>query len=514
MKLQLIILFMSVTVGGTFVLSGASPDPVQVDGGRIAGTVENGVRVYRGIPYAAPPVGPLRWKPPQPAAAWTGVRDASRFGPRCVQTPYPPGSIYAMPSGPMSEDCLTLNVWTAAAPAEQRPVMVWIHGGALTRGWSGTDTYDGAALANKGVVVVTINYRLNVFGYLAHPALTAESPHHASGNYGVLDQIAALQWVQRNIAAFGGDPRQVTIFGESAGSWSVNVLQASPLATGLFVRAIGESGARFASTPDLHETRGREMSAESVGLELARAVHADSLAALRAVPAETLVAVPGLRTSENVDGWVLPADIRTIFADGRHSHVPVLIGSNGNEMTTLTPPASIPTTIEAYRRRIARQYGAHADDFDAVYPVTSPADIAGAVLASGRDTTFTLEMRTWARMVTAGGSPAYLYQFTHVPPLPAGTALGAYHASEIAYAFDNVGLRPWATPLDRRLADTMSSYWVNFAKTGDPNGPGLPHWEPYETANEPYLEFGDRVTTQQHLLRAQLDFLERMRDRP
>ncbi len=492
----------------------AGTDPVKVDGGSIAGIVEHGVRVYRGIPYAAPPVGALRWREPQPVAAWRGVKDASAFGPRCVQTPYADDSIYIMPDGPMSEDCLSLNVWTTAAPAGRRPVMVWIHGGALTRGWGGTDTYDGAALAKKGVVVVTINYRLNVFGYFAHPALTAESPHHSSGNYGVLDQIAALQWVKRNIAAFGGDPAKVTIFGESAGSWSVNVLQATPLAKGLFVRAIGESGGRFFSTPDLKNDQGRNPSQETVGVSLAKAVGAASLADLRAVPAGTLAAAAGFRTSENVDGWVLPDTVGAIFAAKHQNNVSVLIGSNGNEMTTLTPPSSIPATMDAYRQRVARQYGALAAEYDAVYPAKTEADIAGAVLGSGRDTTFTLEMRTWARRVTEAGQKAYLYQFTHAPALPGtGGRLGAYHASEIQYVFETVADRPWATDADRRLADTMSSYWVNFATTGDPNGAGLPAWPAYDAAAEPYQELGDHVATKHHLLEAQLDFLEKLEAR-
>lgn len=505
---------LSMGVITTLGLGAATTEPVNVDGGSIAGVVDDGVRVYRGIPYAAPPVGPLRWKEPQPLVGWSGVRDASEFGPRCVQTPYPEGSIYTMPDGSMSEDCLTLNVWTTASPGTRQPVMVWIHGGALTRGWGGTDTYDGAALARKGVVLVTINYRLNVFGYFAHPELTAESLHRSSGNYGVLDQVAALQWVQRNIGAFGGDAASVTIFGESAGAWSVNVLQASPLATGLFVRAIGESGGRFYSTPDLRRDQGRFLSQESVGVNLAKALGAESLAELRKLPAERLAGAQNFRAMENVDGWVLPEPVGAIFAAGRQNKVPVLVGSNANEMTTLTPPASIPTTIEAHRERVARQYGERSAEYDRVYPVTRAADIAGAVLGAGRDTTFTLEMRTWARRVTTSGQKAFLYQFSHVPPLPdTNGRLGAYHASEIQYVFDNVGSRPWSTDADRALADTMSSYWVNFAKTGDPNGAGLPLWPPYEEADEPYQVLGDRVSTGHHLLEPQLNFLEGLQTR-
>jgi len=489
----------------------AASDTVRTERGSIAGTVVNGVRIFKGIPYAAPPVGDLRWRPPQPAAAWSDLRAADAFGPDCPQTPYPPGSIYAAPPRPQSEDCLYLNVWTAAGANDKRPVMVWIHGGALTRGSGAVPTYDGSALAKKGVIVVTINYRLGPLGYLAHPELTAESPHHASGNYGVLDQIAALTWVQNNIAAFGGDPGRVTIFGESAGSWSVNTLVASPLAKGLFVRGIGESGARFTHGPFLSDDRNGVMSAEKAGLAFARAAGVESLAALRAVPADTLVATAGFRTQETVDGWVIPDEVGAIFARKTHNNVPIIAGSNANEMTTLTVPASWPKTLEEYRTRVAAQYGDMVKDFDAVYPVTSDADIRDAWLGSQRDALFTLNMRTWARLTVAGGSKAYLYQFTHVTPNP-NTQLGAYHASEIAYVFDNP--RPAWTDVDRRLADQMSSYWVNFATTGDPNGNGLPAWTAYDVTTEPYMDLGDNPQVRTHLLKAQLDFLERFQHRP
>jgi para-nitrobenzyl esterase len=383
--------------------------------------------------------------------------------------------------------------------------MVWIHGGAWTRGTGATATYDGAALARKGVVVVTANYRLGPFGFLAHPELTAESPQHASGNYAILDHIAALKWVQKNIAAFGGNPANVTIFGESAGSWSVNVVQATPLAKGLFHRAIGESGAQFARTARLAD-------AEKGGLALARAVGADSLKALRAAPAEKILEVQSFRSGANVDGWVLPEDVRAIFTQKKQSDVPVLIGSNADEWTTLSSPAQFPKTLDDFHRRMEAQFPGQATELDAVYPVKTDADIAGAMLGIGRDQTFTLEMRTWARLVTAAGRKAFLYQFTRVPPGP-NPAFGAYHASEIAYAFNNVGVRPWATDTDKRLADQMSSYWVNFATTGDPNGKGLPAWTPYEASAEPFLALGDTVQIKNHLLKAQLDFLERAQQR-
>jgi len=348
---------------------------------------------------------------------------------------------------------------------------------------------------------VTTNYRLGLFGFLAHPELTAESPQHASGNYAILDHVAALKWVQKNIAAFGGDPGRVTIFGESAGSWSVNTVHATPLAKGLFHRAIGESGGQFTTTTTLAQ-------AEQNGAAFAKEAGADSLEALRAIPADKLVAMQ-FRTGINVDGYVLPDTVRNLFVQKKQSDVPVLVGSNANEMTTLSAPSQFPKTMDAYRQRVERQYGAAVKDYDAAYPAKSEADIAEALLGVGRDTTFTLEMRTWARMVTAGGKHAFLYQFTRVPPGP-NPSWGAYHAAEIQYAFNNVGTRPWATDIDRRLGNQMSSYWVNFATTGDPNGKELPKWTPYDLSAEPYLELGDTVQIKNHLLKAQLDFLEQL----
>jgi len=398
--------------------------------------------------------------------------------------------------------------------------MVWIYGGGWTRGSASEGMggvffpYDGAALAKKGVVVVTTNYRLGPLGFLAHPELTAESPHHSSGNYAILDHIAALRWVQKNIAAFGGDPANITIFGESAGSWSVNTLQATPLAKGLFHKAIGESGARFEVNPtflipDIPIRTPTLGQAEQSGLAFAQRVGANSLRDLRKIPAEKLVAQM-FPTSINVDGWVLPADIRTVFAQKKHSAVPVLVGSNADEWTTLSNPATFPKTLDEFHGLIDRQFQRLPMEFDALYGVKSEADIASAMLGLGRDYFLTLEMRTWARMVTAGGRNAYLYQFTHVPPSPNAKAWGAYHASEIAYVFGNLGIPTFKyTDTDRSLSEAMSTYWVTFAKTGNPNANGLPTWTAYDTDAEPYLDLGDPVQLKHHLLKAQLDFLER-----
>ncbi len=354
---------------------GAGTDPVQIDTGMISGQrtgADGKVRAYKGIPFAAPPVGKLRWRPPQPPASWQDLRECTQFSPICPQAPYPAGSVYAMAPQPQSEDCLYLNVWTGAeGAAEKRPVMVWIHGGALTRGAASIPVYDGEALARKGVVLVTINYRLGPFGYLAHPALSSESEQGSSGNYGVLDQIAALRWVQRNIAALGGDPDRVTIFGESAGSWSVCSLVATPLAKGLFQRAIGESGGCFAPMQFLKEAKNGCPPAEKMGESLAAGLGVEAadnpLAAMREKSTEEVLKAAAkdlslARAKANVDGWVFPQEIVEIYATGRQNRVPVLLGSNADEGTTLAAAAA-PATVDAFAASAKRKYGALADRF-------------------------------------------------------------------------------------------------------------------------------------------------------
>lgn len=487
---------------------------VRVDGGLVSGLDENGIRVYRGIPFAAPPVGELRWKEPQPVAAWEGVRDCSAFGPICPQTPYPAMSMYVQPELPQSEDCLYLNVWTAAEAADRLPVMVWIHGGGLTRGAGSLPNYDGAVLAQKGVVLVTFNYRLNVFGFLAHPALTAESPHHSSGNYGVLDQIAALEWVQRNIGRFGGDPQNVTIFGESAGSWSVNFLMASPLAKGLFHRAIGQSGSAFAANPSLSTPSGGSPAAETGGLALAKAANAAGLADLRALGASEVLRAydrlpenTALHPTANVDGYVLRDTVLNLFRSGKFNRVPVIVGSNADEMTSLTDPSAVPSTKEELDAWVAKEFGAAAAEYYTYYPAAGPSGVRDSYLAALRDRWFTLGMRTWAQLNAAQGSPSYLYQFTKQPPVKGQAFFRAFHASEVAYVFGNLDPERAAYgDADRALAETLASYWVNFASSGDPNGAGLPRWEPYEPNGESYLAIGDLPSGQSHLLKEALDF--------
>lgn len=467
-------------------------------------TAEAGdVRVFRGIPYAASTAGANRWRPPQPVEPWDDVRPGDDFGPACPQPPYAKDSVYYREPEQQSEDCLHLNVWTAATDAaERRPVMVWIHGGALTRGSGAVNIYDGTALARKGVVVVTINYRLGPLGFFAHPELSAESAQQVSGNYGLLDQIAALKWVQQNIAGFGGDPGCVTIFGESAGSLSVNVLVASPLAKGLFHRAIGQSGTAF-----------RALSTLPAAAEQGKKLAGDQpLAELRQLAPDKLIELANSRgdgrAAPIVDGWLLPEQPLAIYATGKQSQVPTIMGSNADEMTTLAPVASRPKTLKALQAQVALLLGDPAV-VNRLYPATSDADAQLAYLDLVGDVTFTLPARMWARWNTAAGSEAYLYQFTRVPPEAQSAGLGAFHAAEIAYVFNNIERsgRP-VTDVDRKLADAMSTYWTTFARSGGPNSPDLPEWRPYTRQEEPAMEFGEVIKLVNHVRQEKLDLLE------
>ncbi len=496
-------------------------DPVHVEQGLLAGTAGTSpdIRVYRGIPYAAPPVGDLRWKAPQAPASWQGVRQATEFSNACWQTPYPAAAaIYQTKLPSLSEDCLYLNIWTPAKSAKDRlPVMVWIHGGGFTRGFAGTRSYDGEALARKGAVIVTINYRLGVFGFFAHPALSAESGHHASGNYALLDQIAALEWVKKNIAAFGGDPGRVTIFGESAGSWAVNILMASPLAKGLFQRAIGESGGSFSPMKTLAdaEKEGEKLAASLVSPAADKAESAQSspdrniLKTLRAKPAEEVLKSYETDTVRAiVDGWVLPQDLATIFSQGKQNDVPLIVGYNADEGTTLAPQAANLKAV-MFVGGVYQRYGAQADQLLKVYPAGSDEQAVTSFYAAYRDQVFGWEMRTWARAATkTGHQPAYLYYFSRRPPGPQSDRLRAFHAAEIAYVFGTfVWPFPWEDT-DKKLSDAITSYWVNFAATGNPNGGSLPKWPAYTANDDQALEFGDRIAPRAGINKAGLDFFD------
>lgn len=493
---------------------------VDVDGGQLTGIPPapgDQVWVYKGIPYAAPPVGDWRWRPPQAVTPWSGVKEATSAAPACMQTKRPEGSFYGQMVDTMSEDCLYLNVWTAADENTRAPVMVWIHGGALTSGHGLEVTYDGAALARRGVVLVTINYRLGPLGYLSHPLLAAESDRKASGNYGILDQMAALQWVQRNIARFGGNPDRVTIFGESAGSWSVNHLVASPLAKGLFHGAIGQSGGGFGAFGAAYP----KMQTEADGVEFVTGLLGStpaSLAAMRAKSGEEVLAVPrapGSRLSPTIDGWVFPDSIRQIFADGRQNPVPVIVGSTADEGSSLGA-GSGSVTPEAFKANARKTYGALAKTVLSVYPSSTAEEVTTSQVAAFTDQHFGWEMRTWARLTAAKGIPVYSYFFSRVPPGQDAARLGAFHASEIIYVFDNLGKSPFPyanrayDDTDRQLSKQMASYWVNFAKTGNPNGDGLTAWPAYTQDSDESLEFGDTVRVSRAIRRERLDLMERI----
>jgi para-nitrobenzyl esterase len=507
----------------TFAAVAQIADPVRVEQGLLAGAIgsSSSIHVYRGIPFAVPPVGDLRWKAPQPPAAWQGVRQASEFSNACWQTQYPTAAaIYQAKLPPLSEDCLYLNIWTPAKTAKDRvPVMVWIHGGGFTRGFAGTHSYDGEVLARKGAVIVTINYRLGVFGFFAHPALSAESGHHASGNYALLDQIAALQWVQKNISAFGGDPGRVTIFGESAGSWAVNTLMASPLAKGLFQRAIGESGGSFSPMRTLAdaEKEGEKLSASLMTASGAGAKNdagqngssKEILKTLRGKAAEELLKASDSETVRPmVDGWVLPQDIATIFAQGKQNDVPLIVGYNADEGTTLAPQAA---NLKAmmFIGGVNQRYGAKADALLKIYPAGSDEQAVTSFYSAYRDQAFGWEMRTWARQATTSGhQPVYLYYFSRRAPGPQSAKLRAFHALEIAYVFGTfVWPFPWEEA-DKKLSDAITSYWVNFAATGNPNGGSLTPWPAYNAKDDQALEFGDQIAVRSEINKAGLDFFD------
>ncbi|MEO8115422.1 MAG: carboxylesterase family protein [Phenylobacterium sp.] len=454
---------------------------VDAPAGAVEGRMDAGVRVFKGLPYARA----ARWTPPTPAAKWPDVRDATRFGPACFQPKALPGSsIYADDPGPMSEDCLSLNVWTPK-DARAAPVLVWIHGGSLTTGSSHESLYDGARLASRGVVVVSINYRLGVLGYLAHPGLSAESPLGISGNYGLLDQIEALRWVQRNVAAFGGDPAKVTIAGESAGALSVMYLMAAPAARGLFSKAIAQS-AYMITTPELRRRANGQAPAEEAGVQLAAKLGAADLAALRAMDAGALTqAAVGARYAPFgvVDGKVLPRQLVEVFDRGEQAPVPLLAGFNSGEIRSLrflAPPA--PASAATYEKIIRDRYLDLADEYLRLYPASAMQE---NILAATRDATYGWTAERLVRKQAALGLPAFLYVFDHGYPAADDAGLHAFHASELPYVFGTLARTPpsWPkaplTPRERLFSDAMADYWTSFARTGRPQAAGQPAWRPY-----------------------------------
>lgn len=482
----------------------AAPDRVRTTAGVVEGVGRgaSGVRAFKGIPYAAPPVGELRWRPPQVSKGWEGVRQAEKFGPRCMQHPVF-GDMNFRSDG-MSEDCLYLNVWTPAKKANERlPVLVYFYGGGFIAGDGSEPRYDGEVLARRGVVALTLNYRLGLFGFLAHPELSQESPRHASGNYGLLDQAAALRWVRENIAAFGGDPQRITIAGESAGSASVSAQMASPLSRDLIAGAIGESGSVLSTMRAVPLAQ-----AETDGTKFAGEVGAASLAALRALPTERLMEAtakqPFGRFPIAVDGYFFDAPPHETYAAGRQAHVPLLVGWNSEEMTWRALLGDDEPTLENFEKAVRKLYGARADEALKLYHAGTREEAVEAATALAGDRFIGYSTWKWFDLhVKTGGRPVYRYLYAHPRPpmvpemgdarpgLAGGVvrgqnskamtmppARGAVHSAEIEYALGNLATNKvyaW-TPDDYKVSELLQGYFANFVKRGDPNGPGLPLW--------------------------------------
>jgi para-nitrobenzyl esterase len=495
-------LFIALATMTAVPLAGALTGPVAVTGGQVAGVPgsDPSVMVFKGIPFAAPPVGDLRWRAPQPIAAWRGIRNADQFGNSCIQTVVrerKPWTYEFMTHNSISEDCLYLNVWTAAGrPEERRPVYVFIYGGGNTEGSTAVPVYDGGTLARKGIVVVTVNYRLGLFGFFTHPELTRETANRASGNYGILDLIAALKWVRDNIAAFGGDPAKVTVGGQSAGAANTHVLTASPLATGLFRGAIAESGSTIARGPN------RKLAEqEQMGVKFAAAKGASDLRELRAMSWQQLEAsLPGGGTGPSasnyrfatvIDGYVLPSAINEVFAQKKQNDVPTLTGSNKDESGASPHPD---VTLEQFRKLAAARYEESAEEFLKLYPAKTDDEAAIAQNNAARDAS-RVSTYLWAieREKTAR-TKEWTYFWDHALPGPDADKYGAFHTSEVPYVLGALAMsdRPF-TPDDRRIADWMSSFWANFIAKGDPNGDGLARWPAVSEKPGFTMELGDKT---------------------
>jgi para-nitrobenzyl esterase len=478
---------------GVTAVFGAIDQPVRIESGRVSGVpgVDAEVRVFRSIPFAAPPVGPLRWRPPQPVRHWDGVRKGDQFSSACPQPPRT-GTSALLPTayrlGPSNEDCLYLNVWTAAkSAADSLPVILYVPGGGFTTGAGSALVFDGESFAKRGVVLVTINYRLGALGFLAHPELTMESGRNASGNYGVMDQVAALQWVRQNIAGFGGDPKRVTLMGQSAGAATVYDLLAAPSAKGLFQRAIAESGggpaAPYLDAPKLHE-------AEQSGLRFAEKLGGPNIARLRALPFDAFLASTGYSFTHIIDGSLLPADPTAIFRSGKQNDVPLLVGSNSNEGNNQARPVAAAKFMDLSRSRFGNAF----DWFQKLYPAASEEQATASQVSETNDFYAWRPLALARLQASTGKSSAYLYYFERQPP-PDAPIRGAYHTAELYYVFGNQQFykQQW-TDWDRKLSDMMMSYWVNFAANGDPNGSNLPRWTSFkQKESDRVMVFGDKV---------------------
>jgi para-nitrobenzyl esterase len=483
---------------------------VKTDAGLVSGVKNSSgdVTAYKGIPFAAPPVGNLRWKAPQPVAHWDGVKKCDAFGPSPMQSKPIPFMVYTseflIPERPISEDCLYLNVWTnAKTKADKKPVFVWIYGGGFGSGGSACPIYDGEAMAKKGVIFVSINYRVGALGFLAHPELTKEAKGKASGNYGLLDQIAALKWIKKNIAAFGGDPDKVTIAGQSAGSMSVNCLVASPLAKGLFNRAIAESGSLLIKNPLLASTALQ--TAEARGVKLAEKAGAKSLAEMRALSAEEVLEKFDGSYGPIIDGYVLPEPVADIFTANKQNHVSVIIGWNADEFGGATQ------NKEDFKKKAEKDYGSDAATFLKYFPAETNEQANRSQIDLTRDKIFALSGYKWANVQSKiPNMQVYVYNFARkVPATGDMVKYGAFHTAEVPYMMDNLKFlnnRPFE-PADHELAKQMSAYWVNFVKTGNPNGNGLSMWPKYNTGENMTMVFDEKSSAEKLPGKGGLDFL-------
>lgn len=452
------------------------PDPVSVAGGKIQGTAAGELTVYKGIPFAEPPVGELRWKAPEPVKPRDGVLETTTFAPSPMQGGNPPAG--------KSEDCLYLNIWTPAKSADEKiPVLVWIYGGGFAAGSAAEPICSGEQLAKKGVVFVSITYRVGILGFMAHPELSAETPNQVSGNYGLLDQIAGLQWIRKNIGAFGGDPKQVTIFGESAGGISVSMLCASPQAKGLFDGAISQSGGSFGPPrPTAYPGENMSQLAEAAGLAYAERAGVPSLAELRKIPADQL---PAGRGWPIIDGWVIPDDQYKLYEAGTFNDTPILVGYNSDEgLGFFSAP-----TRQAHVDGVKQRFGPFADRLLEAYPVGPDNTVPHSARNLMRDAAFGWHTWSWARLQSSKGkSKAFLYYFDQLRDEAADT--GAAHGREIPYVFQHLHPSPQrTTESDREISETMATYWTNFAKRGDPNGPGVPEWPPFSENKDSVMVF-------------------------
>jgi para-nitrobenzyl esterase len=463
------------------------PASVKVQQGMVQGAYEDGLSVYKGIPFAAPPVGELRWRAPQPAAAWVGVKQTTKYACGPMQGGNPPSG--------KSEDCLYLNVWTPAKSANEKvPVLVWIYGGGFGAGATSEWPYSGEQLAKKGVILVSIAYRVGQLGFFAHSELSAENTNHVSGNYGLLDMVAGLQWIKQNIAAFGGDPNKVTIFGESAGGIAVSMLCASPLSKGLFQGAISESGGSFGPSRQTRTYPGENMKrlkyAELDGETYLRSAGVSSIAELRKMDAGKLPDRGFGGSWPIVDGYVIPDDQHKLYEAGKYNDIPILVGYNSDEGASFSPGR----TPEEYVSGVKARYGKFADDLIKAYPVgTTTVPKTARDLA--RDAAFGWQTWSWARLQSkTGKSKVFYYYFDQHPDYPLNSPRaghGSPHGQEVAYVFKHLNpADPQTTKSDLAISEAMATYWTNFAKFGNPNGNGVPQWPSFSDANPVVMYLG------------------------